>query len=73
MAKYVVTHDHDGCIGCSACTMVCSKFWDMGDDGMAILKGATDNKLEIDEEDLACNKEAEDSCPVDVIKVELQN
>lgn len=68
MAK--VIHDRDNCIGCSACTMVCPKFWDMGDDGKANLKGATNNVLEISEADVACNKEAESACPVGVIKVE---
>ena len=68
MAK--VKHDRDGCIGCSACVMVCPKFWEMSDDGKSTLKGHTDNELEIGEEDVSCNKEAEASCPVNVIHVE---
>ena len=42
----------------------------MNDDGKATLKGNTDNGLEIGDEDVACNKEAEASCPVNVIHVE---
>jgi len=50
--------------------MVCPKFWEMSDDGKSTLVGHTNNKLEISEEDVACNKEAEASCPVNVIHVE---
>lgn len=70
MAKFKVIHDRDNCIGCAACTMVCSQFWSMGDDGKADLKDAKDNQLEIAEEDLDANKEAADSCPVNVIHIE---
>jgi len=50
--------------------MVCPKFWEMSDDGKSTLVGHTNNQLEISEEDVACNKEAEASCPVNVIHVE---
>lgn len=68
MAK--VVHDRDNCIGCSACVMVCPKFWKMDDDGKSTLIGNTNNELEIADEDLMTNKEAEASCPVAVIHVE---
>lgn len=68
--KHKVKHDRDNCIGCSACAMICSNFWSMGDDGKANLKDAENNELEIDEADFDCNKEAADSCPVNVIHIE---
>ncbi|EKD64116.1 MAG: hypothetical protein ACD_51C00069G0002 [uncultured bacterium] len=70
MAKYTVKHDRDNCIGCGACTMVCPDFWSMSDDGKSVLKGNVNNQLDIEEKDYACNKEAADSCPVNVIHVE---
>jgi len=50
--------------------MVCPKFWEMGDDGKSVLKGNKDNVLEIGDDDVASNKEAENSCPVNVIHVD---
>jgi ferredoxin len=50
--------------------MVCPDFWSMSDDGKSVLKGAVNNELEIDEKDQPANKEAADSCPVNVIHVE---
>ncbi|EKD24391.1 MAG: hypothetical protein ACD_81C00032G0002 [uncultured bacterium] len=67
---HTVKHDRDNCIGCGACVMVCPKFWEMGDDGKSVLKGNKDNQLEISDEDVAINKEAESSCPVNVIHVD---
>lgn len=69
MAKLVIKHDRDNCIGCGACVGLCPDFWDMGSDGKAKLKGAKNNELEIKDADLALNKEAADSCPVNVIHI----
>ncbi len=75
MDKHKVIHIRNGCIGCGACAAVCPEFWEMGDDGLANLKGGKpvgENwELEIStEENRACNQEAADVCPVQVIKVE---
>ena len=68
----------EGCIGCGSCAAVCPKFWDMDyEKGKAILKGGkinaqgNESELEISEseEDLKCNKEAAEVCPVAVIKI----
>ena len=69
MVKYVVSHERDNCIGCGACVGLCPKFWDMDNDGKSKLKGSKDNQLEIKEADLACNKEAAESCPVNIIHI----
>lgn len=53
--------DADKCIGCGACTS-CDNF-ELKDDGKAHAKQA-----EVDE--VGCNKEASEMCPVDAIKVE---
>ena len=78
MGKYIVKHDRANCIGCAACEAVCNKFWQMSGDGKSDLKGAkTDENgwqsLEISEEDFQCNKEAAESCPVNVIHIEKDN
>ena len=75
MGKYVIKHDRPNCIGCAACEAVCSKFWEMNADGKSDVKGAKANaegwhELEIAEEDLQCNKEAAESCPVNVIHID---
>jgi len=74
MGKYSIQHDRPNCIGCGACTAVCSDFWEMGGDGKSILKGSKKIKddwteLEIDEKDFACNNNAAQSCPVNVIHI----
>ncbi|MBU1179224.1 ferredoxin [Patescibacteria group bacterium] len=71
MAKII--QNHKDCIGCGTCVILCPKFWEISDDGKAILKGAVkkengDLELEIDE--IGCNKDTEDACPVKVIKIE---
>jgi len=81
--KYKVIYDRKGCIGAAACAAVCPKYWEMNSDGKADLVGATSSdggdtyELEISETDLkenidaalACNKDAAESCPVNVIKI----
>jgi ferredoxin len=65
MAKFNIIYKKDVCIGCGACASTCPDNWEMeeGDDVKARVKSA-----EIEE--LGCNKEAEEVCPVDAIKVE---
>ncbi len=67
-----VIQERDKCIGCGACASMCPKFWEMGEDGKANLKGATnaDNeKYELELENVECNNEAADACPVQCIAV----
>jgi len=66
VAKYRIEQDHDNCIGCGACVAACDKSWEMGKDGKSFLKkGKT--KLEVD--DLSCNMDAAQTCPVNVIHI----
>lgn len=71
-----VIQEHEGCIGCGSCAVLCPKFWEMNDDEMkAYPKNGQKNvegnyEFEIEEKDLECNKEAADVCPVQVIKIE---
>lgn len=62
MAKYKVELDANTCIGCRACTVACENFVPAGDKAKVV--NAT-----IEQADLKANKEAEESCPVQAIKI----
>jgi len=72
---YKIKHDRPNCIGCGACVAVCEKFWKMDNkDNLSDIIGGKrlddgTEELEISEEDLACNKEAAEVCPVNVIHI----
>lgn len=70
--KYRLEQDHPNCIGCGACVAVAPDFWEMADDGKASItkcKVREDKweEKEIIAKDLQQNKEAAESCPVNVI------
>lgn len=77
--KITISHKRNDCIGCGACTMAASEQWSMSmEDGKATLKDAAwknDEFMvgEIDEDVLESNKEAADSCPVQIIKISGYN
>ena len=60
---YMIEFDKEKCLGCGACTQ-CDN-WEMKD-GKAHPK-----KIEL--EGIGCNKEAEDICPADAIRVIEKN
>jgi len=75
MTKHKIIHVKKDCIGCGACAAVAPDFWQMDEEGMAQLKGASEKngnwELDIDtEEARAINQEAVEVCPVDIIKIE---
>ena len=57
---YKINIDKEKCIGCGACTAQCDNFEMKGD--KAVVK-----KKEVDE--IGCNQEAADICPVEAIIV----
>jgi ferredoxin len=70
--KYTLQHDRPNCIGCGACAVVAPKFWEMNDDGKSDIIGGEHKPDEwqektIEEKDFDINKEAAESCPVEVI------
>ncbi|MFH1637716.1 MAG: ferredoxin [Candidatus Woesearchaeota archaeon] len=60
--KYKIEHDRENCISCGSCWTICPDSWEEGSDGKAQLKNG-----EVD--DLGCNKEAAEACPVNVIHI----
>jgi len=61
MAKYKIEVNKEACIGCGACTAQCDNFELDGDNKAKAKQTEVDN--------LGCNKDAADVCPVNAIKV----
>lgn len=61
----IASIDRDGCIACELCATICPEVFRMADDGLAEVYVD-----EVPEESEECAKEAEEECPVSVIKVE---
>ena len=55
----------DKCIGCGACASVCSDNWDIVEESQGYK--AVPKKTKVDE--IGCNNEAADVCPVDAIVI----
>jgi ferredoxin len=67
-----IIQKHEECIGCGSCVAICPKFWEMGDDGKAYPKTGTKNlkgDYELEIKKVECNKDAADSCPVQIIEI----
>jgi len=70
--KYKMEHNRPECIGCGACAAVAPDFWEMNDDGKSDIVNAKDREdgwqeMDLEEKDFEQNKEAAESCPVNVI------
>ncbi|RLJ03693.1 MAG: ferredoxin [Candidatus Aenigmatarchaeota archaeon] len=59
---FKIIHNREKCIGCGACASICDN-WEIDENGKAKPK-----KTEVEE--VGCNKEAADVCPVQCIKIE---
>jgi len=68
-----IIQEHEKCIGCGSCVAICSKYWEMDDNGKAKLIGSklnSENKsYELDIGEVECNQEAVDVCPVQCIRI----
>ncbi|MBL7050944.1 ferredoxin [Candidatus Woesearchaeota archaeon] len=60
MAKYKIVHDIEECIGCGACAAVCDNW---------VMEGDKAKEIETEFDEIGCNQDAVDSCPVDCIKI----
>ena len=74
LKKYKLEHDRPNCIGCAACAAVAPDFWVMSEDGKSDIIGCKNRddeweELDIEEKDFKVNKEAAESCPVNVIHI----
>ena len=61
MAKFKIEFHRDECIGCGACASVCPDNWE--------LKGDKSHPKKTELNEIGCNQEAVDVCPVQCIKI----
>ncbi|MGC9031378.1 MAG: ferredoxin [Minisyncoccia bacterium] len=68
-----IIHNQKKCIGCGGCVVACPDFFEMGEEGKAVLKGGKLNQktknFELEIKDKKCIQEAIDVCPVQSIKL----
>jgi len=67
-----IVQEREKCIGCGSCVAMCPKYWEMADDGKSRLIGSEKNaegNYELKVEEVGCNKEAADVCPVQIIHI----
>jgi ferredoxin len=66
-----IIFERNKCIGCGTCSVICPGFWEMGDDGRAILKEGVESGENFEREisDLECNLEASQGCPMQCIQI----
>ncbi len=72
--KFQIQHDRPNCIGCAACAAIAPNFWTMAEDGKSDIVNSKKlengwEELDLEEKDFTLNKEAADSCPVNVIHI----
>ena len=65
--------EREKCIGCGSCQALCPKYFELADDGKAVIKNAKrDAKTgndELETNKTECAQEAADSCPVQCIHI----
>lgn len=68
-----IIFDKNKCINCGSCAVVCPACFEMTDDNKINLKDATPNVGtgcdELEVENLTCNEEAVNICPVQAITI----
>jgi len=68
-----IIQEHKKCIGCGSCAAICPKYWEMDSNGKAKIIGSEFNSksenYELDIEEVGCNQNAADTCPVECIHI----
>ena len=72
MAKKIIV-ERSKCIGCGTCSALCSKYFELDEEGKTHLKGSKLNKdtdtEELEVEEVDCIQEAANACPVQAIHI----
>lgn len=61
MTKFKIVYKKEDCIGCGSCVSVCPDNWE--------LKGDKSHPKKTELDDVGCNQEAADICPVQCIEI----
>ncbi len=71
MARFKVVLVREECISCESCVGSCPDSYEMAEDGFAHLKNSMrmGGNDELETDDIGCNKEGAEICPVNVIHV----
>ena len=68
-----IIYEIEKCIGCGSCVALCSKYWEMAEDGKTKLLNSKLNEktgnFELEIKKAECNQQALDSCPVQCIRI----
>jgi ferredoxin len=66
--------EREKCIGCGSCTALCSKYFELIDDGKSHLKGNNNPPVggveELEVEKIECAEQAAEACPAQCIHIE---
>lgn len=66
--------ERENCIGCGSCAALCSKYFEMIEDGKSHIKGADKSDLEeLEVKKIECAESASEACPVQCIHIENKN
>jgi len=72
MAKIIL--EREKCIGCGSCAVICSKYFELIDDGKSHIKDSVKsektNNEELEVVKIECAEAAAEACPVQCIHVE---
>ncbi len=62
------------CIGCGSCAALCSKYFEMGEDGKSHIVGAEKKGIEeLETDKIECAETASEACPAQCIHIEKQH
>jgi len=69
MAK--IKLEREKCIGCGSCAALCSKYFEMAEDGKSHIKDAAKQEVEeLEVEKIECAESASEACPAQCIHIE---
>jgi ferredoxin len=69
MAK--IKLEREKCIGCGSCQALCSKYFEIIDDGKSHIVGAEKKEVEeLEVDKIECAESASEACPVQCIHIE---
>lgn len=63
--------EREKCIGCGSCAALCSKYFEIIDDGKTHIKGTEKKEIEeLEVDKIECAESAAEACPVQCISIE---